>query len=227
MKQDRSNPTPVEYSATMPEARAKRLRRLRNLANLSRQQMCDDDININTYIGWEVARFGGLSKTGAKKVIDRVAQEQVICTLDWLLHGQGMPPYLIYDRPARGESEENLIKNELALFETQYEHSVWAQIEDDGLSPIFEQGDYVAGVKLTDSQQITNHLVEQFCIIEVKTDQFVVRKLKKGSKPGSYNLVCTNVDTQVDEPIMQNTSIRSAAQVIRHYKLNNSSTSKE
>lgn len=218
-QQDNRKPKPVEYSASTPEARAKRLRRLRNLANLSRPQMCNDEININTYIGWEVSRFGGLSKTGAKKVIDRVAQEQVVCTLDWLLYGQGMPPYLVHERPATGESEENLIKNELALFETQYDNTIWLQVEDDGLSPFVEVGDYVAGVKITDKQQIDYKLIEQFCIVEGKPGRYVVRKLKKGNQKHTYNLACTNVDTTVNQPIRQDVKIRSAAQVIRHYKL--------
>lgn len=219
MTNKHSEPAPVQYSATSPEARAKRLRRVRTLANLSRHQMCNDDININTYIGWEVARFGGLSKTGAKKVINRVAQERVVCTFDWLMKGQGAPPYLIYERPVTGESEDNLIKNELALFETQYDNVVWVQVQDDGLSPIVEEGDYVAGVQLSDSEAIDKQLIDQVCIVEIKADQYVVRKLKPGTQKERFNLACTNLDTTVTEPIRQNVKIRSAAQVIRHYKL--------
>lgn len=218
MMNNNTEPKSIDYTAAKPEARAKRLRRLRNLANLSRHQMCDDDININTYIGWEVARFGGLSKRGAKKVINRVAREQVVCTLDWLLNGEGMPPYQVHERPVTGESEDNLIKNEIALFETQYEGVVWQQIDDDGMSPVYDKGDYVAGVQITDKQQIKQQLVGHFCIIETKPNNFVVRKLKSGSNH-TFNLVCTNVDTEVNQPIMQNVTIRSAAKVIRHYKL--------
>lgn len=219
MTKKHSEPAPVQYSATSAEARAKRLRRVRTLANLSRKQMCQDDINRNTYIGWEVARFGGLSKTGAKKVINRVAQERVVCTFDWLMKGQGAPPYLIYERPVTGESEDNLIKNELALFETQYDNAVWMQVQDDGLSPFLEEGDYVAGVQITDADSIEKQLLDQVCIIEIKVGQFVVRKLKPGTQQGRFHLACTNMDTSVAEPIRQNVKVRSAAQVIRHYKL--------
>jgi len=77
------------------EARAERLRRLRNLANLSRKEMCNTDfLNINTLKAWELARFGGLPKDGANKVIMRVAQEGVTCSIDWLLYGKGESPRL-------------------------------------------------------------------------------------------------------------------------------------
>lgn len=80
------------------EARAERLRRLRNLANLSRKDMCNTDLNFNTLKAWELARFGGLPKDGADKVIRRIAKEGVICTADWLLYGKGITPQLTTER---------------------------------------------------------------------------------------------------------------------------------
>jgi hypothetical protein len=76
-----------------PQARGERVRRVRNMANLSRPALCDkSDFKIDTLIGWEVARHGGLTEKGAQKLIHRIAQEGVICTVEWLLHElKGLP----------------------------------------------------------------------------------------------------------------------------------------
>ena len=68
----------IENEFSTPEARADRLKRVRNLANLSRKEICESgDININTYKGWELARFGGLPVDGAEKIINRVARSHL------------------------------------------------------------------------------------------------------------------------------------------------------
>ncbi len=93
-----------------PEARAARLKRLRNLANLSRKEMCESsDLNINTLKGWELGRYGGLSLDGAYKLVRRVAAEGVFCTVEWLLHEDGLPPRV--DMQKTGSSLESSIES--------------------------------------------------------------------------------------------------------------------
>src|ERR1700733_6271968 len=83
----------VTDAKSSEEARAERVKRVRNLANLSRKEMCNDGtLNINTYKGWELGRYGGLPLDGADKIVARVAKEGVICTAKWLLYGTGEPP---------------------------------------------------------------------------------------------------------------------------------------
>lgn len=70
-----------------------RLRRIRNLANLSRKVLCDEaEININTYIGYEVGRYGGLTKKGADKIIHYLSSKGVYFSMEWLMNGVGKGP---------------------------------------------------------------------------------------------------------------------------------------
>src|SRR5438874_1764938 len=116
-----------------PEARALRLKRLRTIANLTRKQICENSgLNINTYIGYEVARYGGLTRWGAEKVITRLAQEGVICTFNWLMYNIGAPPTIPFNlheistpsqlQTQQPDNEEKLIIDELLLFRSHYKN---------------------------------------------------------------------------------------------------------
>lgn len=82
----------------LAKERSERLRRLRNLANLSRKELCDGaSININTYIGYEVGKYGGITLKGAVKVIDYLIQKGVSSSVEWLMHGTGSPPVVAFE----------------------------------------------------------------------------------------------------------------------------------
>lgn len=213
-----------------PEARAERLRRVRNMANLKREQMCDDgQMNVNTYKGWEIARYGGLPIDGAERVIARVSQEGVVCSLDWLLYGTGMGPYTIPNSSKltigaggikacdRLTISEQLINNEIILFRKQYIDTMDYKIEDDGLSPHYLPGDYVAGIKCHGENIQT--LVGNHCIIQTTDGKLQARYIKQGNFPGKYLLLCTNLDTGVKNPACYDVTLLSAALIIRHYKI--------
>ncbi|HVV69327.1 MAG TPA: hypothetical protein VHE99_09915 [Gammaproteobacteria bacterium] len=211
-----------------PEARAERLKRVRNMANLTREQMCHDGaININTYKGWEVARYGGLPVDGAERVVVRVRQEGVVCTADWLLYEIGVGPYVIPDYKSAAEkggkqayvvpdNEEQLITNELLLFRKQFPDVIIYTIEDDGLSPIFEPGDFVAGIKLFADN--IHKALNKNCIIQTQEGKVLARKLQEGSKAGVYMLTCSNIYTTTKMPVLYDVAIVSAAPIIRCYK---------
>lgn len=206
------------------EERAKRLRRVRNMANLSREKMCNSEgLNINTYKGWEIARYGGLPVDGAERVIRRVAAENVIVTLEWLLHGQGAGPYVMPsagagELPKDGEEEGHRasVFDEMVLFKRRFSHAITAQIKDDGLAPWFRPGDYVAGVKQY-GRDIEQYLGE-CCIVETGDGEVLIRRVKKGFEPGRYTLLCTNFDGEVKKPVVYNAVLVSAAPIIRHYR---------
>jgi len=101
----------VTDELSTPDARAERLRRIRNMANLTREQMCNlAKLNVNTYKGWEIARYGGLPIDGAEKVLNGIGCEGVICSLNWLLYGKGQGPYAIPK-----ESLTNISANQKSL----------------------------------------------------------------------------------------------------------------
>lgn len=208
-----------------PEARAARVKRLRNLANLSRKEMCDDDdMNVNTLKGWEIARYGGLPLDGAHKIIKRVAREGVLCTVEWLLYEDGQAPSVNVGQTTapltqsiKKQPEENNIEEELAFFQKHYPNAIHCKINDDGMSPFCEEGDIVAGIKKT--YQEIQTVVGSNCIVQLANGELLCRRVRKGKLENTYNLVCMNSETTLDTPILAEMELISAAAVVWHRKM--------
>lgn len=206
--------------------RGERLRRIRNLANLSRKMLCDEaEININTYIGYEVGRYGGLTLKGADKVIHYLSSKGVYCSLEWLMHGVGKGPEVITDTDLISASdsylgvisEEQKIRNELNVFHDHYKDAVDCQIINDGMLPTYEIGSYVAGVPV--SQSAIANILGSDCIVQLKSGEMMVRNLREGRVQGAYTLTCTNPDTLIYEPILYDVKLAYAAKIIWHRKI--------
>lgn len=213
----------LDHPDASSEARGLRVKRIRNMANLSRQQMCDGtDININSLKGWEIGRYGGLTSSGADKIIQRVAQESVRCTLDWLMYGMGPGPTAQADAALRhssleiSEDEETKITQELLLFKQHYPLAVDFIINDDGMSPLYNIGEYVAGVNLTASK--IESAMGMNCIVQMENGNVLVRQLRKGSVKDTYTLACANISTHVEKPILYDVKINYAAPISFHRK---------
>ena len=141
------------------------------MANLNRKEMCDSsDININTYKGWEVGRYGGLPLDGAYRVIERISKEGVVCTSEWLIYGVGAAPYVVSDFN-KSQDEDSLILNEILLFKKQFPEAIDCQITDDGLAPNL-LGDIVAWIKYYGNK--INELLNSVCIINLASGDVVV-----------------------------------------------------
>lgn len=205
--------------------RGERLRRIRNLANLSRKELCDEaGTNINTYIGYEVGRYGGLTKNGAIKILDYIASKGVYSSFDWLMHGVGQAPRVVtdiqqnyfqdkYDLP----NEKQNISEEIFLFRKHYNNSIDYQIIDDGMLPIYCLNDYVAGVCHT-SDSISD-LIGFNCIVQVENGDIFVRNLRQGREVNYYTLSCVNPETSVRQPILYDVKLIFAAKIIWHRQI--------
>src|SRR3989339_565468 len=211
-------------SKSSPKARAERLKRLRNLANLSRKELCQlSGININTLIGWEVGRYGGLPADGAEKVIRYMSQKGVQCTLEWLLHELGSGPKAVTDYLIANDEDhlsqsksldvvshtEKSILHELVYFRKQFPRAISLLVEDDGMMPYYHMGDYVAGIKYQPPQW--QSLVGLNCIIQRENRELILRNFRAGSGKGLFNLICLNPQTTVSQPILYNEKILNAA----------------
>lgn len=203
------------------EARAERLRKIRNLANLNRKQICDSkEINFNTFKGWELARFGGLPIDGAERVIKRVAKENVICSVDWLLYGKGQEPYLLpRSNNLTDLNDHTLILKEILVFQSFYPDVTFTQIQDDALAPQFMPGDYVAGIKIA-SNNISKAL-NQPCIVKLPNEDILVRYLKQGQNKNCFQLLATNLNSTLTNVFSIESELKSVATIIRHYKTPN------
>lgn len=209
-----------------PETKAERVRRLRNLANLSRKQVCEgSEINLNTLIGWEVGRHGGLSKIGAKRLIERVAHEGIICDDEWLLYGIGNGPMIAQNTPLIADHknyqdlshEEQNILQELAFFQRQYTDTSYMVITDTSMQPTFERGDYIAGINLQESDFI--HAINKACIIETKGHDIMCRILKAGRDKEQFHLCGYEVNASLNYPTLYDVKLLSVAPVIWHRKI--------
>lgn len=212
----------MDNELSTPEARAERLKRVRNLANLSRKEMCDgDDININTYKGWELARFGGLPFDGAGKVVSRIAKEGVICSVEWLLYGQAPVPSLTIETALPSEKYDahsissNLIEREFLVYKEFYENAVLEKVEDDSLLPQFKKGDYLAGVKKYGEE--IKFVIDRLCIIQTIDGRRLIRYIKEGVEQESYSLFCVNPLSSARDLAILNVKLIYAAPISRHY----------
>ena len=212
----------IENELSAPEARAERLRRLRNLANLSRIEICSPDyININTYKGWELARFGGLPVDGAEKIVKKIAKHGVTCSTEWLLYGKSPPPTLeiepeiLINNNEVEKYEVLAIKHEFNCYKNNTNNAILFEITDDGLLPFYKIGDFLAGSKKFDDEIKIN--TNQICIVETTDGKKYARYIKESSLTGLYNLICTNYSTCMDEILIHDVKLLYSAPISRHY----------
>lgn len=200
------------------QARGERVRRLRNMANLSRQDMCKNgDFKIDTLIGWEVARHGGLSEKGAQKVLERVALEGVICSPEWLLQGMGNGPTIVCNIDINNNQEdlcndEYNILEELSLFKKHYSQAIDYLITDDAMSPVYNSGDRVAGIICP--QDKLNKIIGQDCIIKLEDGTLIVRRVYKGQYLNCYTLIPIHFQCLQESVILANEKLIFAAPII-------------
>ena len=217
----------ISDAKSTPIARAERLKRVRNLANLSRVEMCENsDLNLNTYKGWEVAKFGGLSKIGAARVVIRLAKAGVTCTADWLLYEMGTSPevnLMISEIESEATAEpvfakdkqKTLMTEELLLFRSHYPKSLDYVVVDDSMLPHFAVGDIVAGAKI---KEMIDGL-DEYAIVVLENGKELLRKILRSGVPGYFSLVATNLQSSAEDLMLPNVHVNSMAPVIWHRRL--------
>src|SRR3990167_7645884 len=123
-----------------------RLRRARILAGISTRREFENKYHIsaNTLQGWEQGK-NPLSKKGAKRIIEALKVEGLMCTLEWLMYGKGLPPrpFEMINHPLSktsdpssaiteaNMSEESAIYEELQTFRTHNRNPIIITVSDD------------------------------------------------------------------------------------------------
>jgi HTH-type transcriptional regulator, cell division transcriptional repressor len=206
-----------------PTAKGKRLKRLRNLANLSRQDLeKTHELNYSTYKGWEIGRAGGLSRKGAKKMIGLVRAEGVICDINWLLYGIGTGPIIrekfsVHESQAEYQiitpaKEEKQIIAELQFFRQEQNDTIDMIVADNSMEPFYAKGEYIAGIK-----RYKKHIDSTIgcdCITQTADGQILLRQVRKSKTQGCYTLACLNPQAIIEEPVLYDIELISAAPVI-------------
>jgi len=191
------------------EARGLRLKRVRNLANLSRKEFCElSKLNINTLKGWEIGRYGGLPRDGAIRVIESLKEKNIICNIDWLLHGNSSLPEI-------KNNNLELVISEIELFKKIINQPILStQILDNSMEPYFLENTYIAG-KILDLKNKCE-FVNKICIVKF-AENILVRKVRESKNKNYFNLFCLNLETDV-EPVIADIKLDAVALVERVYR---------
>lgn len=207
-----------------------RLRRARILAGIATRREFEKKylISANTLQGWEQGK-NPLSKKGAKRIIEALKVEGLICSLEWLMQGSGVPPRPFemsntkFVTEADMETffsevslqEEQAIYQELQTFKSHNPNSIIITISDDAMEPQFHSGDYVGGIRLSKAEDIQAYL-GQPCIVELADHTILPRYIHADIESGTYTLSCTNFQSKFAPLNIFNARIISAAPILWH-----------
>jgi len=210
------------------KSRAERLLCLREMSGLSRDKIQHRyGIARGTLQNWESARFGGLTVKGAKSMLKAYLAEGIVCDLDWLLHGIGQGP--IYKKKDSlvqiqrdglknimatngwSDNRTTAIAQELLYFRNSHTHAIDMMVQDDAMSPFYNQGDYIAGIKAYQSD--VENLVGKHCIVQTVEHGLMIRQLHRGSKLNRFSLQALNLETK-KSTYLPDVEIMFAAEVI-------------
>ncbi len=210
-----------------------RLRRARILAGISTRREFEKkyQISANTLQGWEQGK-NPLSKKGARRVIEALKIEGLICSMDWLMNGNGMPPrpfeminpgLISSDNDMETAltkanlSEEQAIYEELQAFKTHNPNPIIITVSDDTMAPQYHSGDYVAGTRICNFSEIALYF-GRACIVELEDHTILPRYVHPGTEPGTVTLSCTNYQSKNTPLNIFNTKVISVAPILWHRK---------
>ena len=206
------------------EMRAKRLRILRKMTCLTQKDFAEKhSVSFSNFQNWEGPRFGGLTETGAKKMLIGCKEEGIEASIEWLMYGIEPGPIVTEKFYSKNKSvkipttvalvnESYFIENELLLFEQNYQQQILTMIiKDKNMEPKYSIGETVAGKRFFGDSIL--ELIKKDCIIELQDGTLMLRKIKSSEKNGLFHLICNNPHT-TDELVICDAKIISAAPVM-------------
>jgi HTH-type transcriptional regulator, cell division transcriptional repressor len=208
-----------------PAARGRRLKTARMMTGLTRNGLEEKyNISASTIQSWEAAKAGGLTERGVSRMLPVLHQEGITCTVDWLLYGIGSGPQptstpvfatgVVETTMQPKLPDEKAVIQELLTFRKLNPHGIDLVLADDGMGPQFMPGDYIAGIRRIDEKIAT--VIGLDCIVQTSHNDLQFRRVKKSTKPGLYNLICTNPETSVFETTLYDQELISAAPIVWH-----------
>jgi len=206
-----------------------RLKRARIIAGLSTRKDFEKKHNIsaNTLQGWEQCK-NPLTQKGATRIVNALKKEGLICTVDWLLSGMGLPPRtfeslhagvneLIHENESLSElnmREEEAIYKETQFFKNAHPNSIILTIADNAMEPYFSIGDTVGGVQIPNNG--INKYLNSCCIVELENNLILPRVIHVGTQKNTYTISCSNHKTTASPLNLFNAKIISLAPVVWH-----------
>ena len=204
-----------------------RVRRARYLAGImTRKELkLRHDISENTLRSWE-KNHNKLNERSAIKLVRAFKKEGLLCTIEWLLHGTGVPPQtftasyqsLSNDQRVKQNISELDLKEALAI-ESEKQHflknssnAIVISVADDALEPYFLQGDYVGGYRINGDDMAK--FIDTICIVELKDESILPRYLQAGVAPDCYTLVNLNPRGLARPLVIDNVELVSIAPIV-------------
>lgn len=210
---------------------AANFRYLRMLCGLSREELSERyAVNARTVKNWESGQF---KKFPSKALIllKKMCDDHGISYAEsWLLYGMNAVPTVKHlsvkerlpayaadsEAAAAVDEEEKHIIHELMSFRQSYKNAIDTLVMDDGMTPYFLPGDYVAGVAYPAER--VDELLGQPCIVKTKGGETFIRGLRKRKVDEHYTLVCYNHEAMVKDIIMTGVEVESVAPIMRLWR---------
>lgn len=203
--------------AQSPEARGKRLREARKLARLTLKSMStNSEINFHTLSGWEIGRHNGLTEKGAKKVVERLTQAGVNCSVEWLMQGTGNQPASLIESYSQSLSSLAELQSVYAtLIQQHHPNMLQLKISDNSMQPLYAQGDFVAGQPIT-LDKLSQHNGKAV-IVKLNDKETICRILSANKETQLISLLAKN--TNYETPVLHDVHPEQIALVIFHIHL--------
>lgn len=195
----------MNYSdMTSPEAKAKRVRSARMLTGLNRKEFEQKhNIHSNTLKSWENPlsdAHGGLTEKGAKRFIEALRKESIICSIEWLLTGKGEGPKLLQitgneplEIPPIAIDQDEAILKETQFFLDINPDAIILLVTDNKMAPSYQVGDYVGGYKRTAEE--FDQFINKDCIVEADSDEKYICRYFPSKLRGLYHIIFLNEDS--------------------------------
>jgi hypothetical protein len=205
--------------------KAKRLIYLVEFSRINRKKLCKDTgIKADTLYRWMNGQLQGIGPSGATSLLAKLRELGIVCSEDWLLYGEGLPPYralaiennlALPETPAPLDPAESAYENllvfnkEIQFFQENNPNALGIFLKDNAMQPVFMAGDYVAGVR---TQQFEK-LLGEFCLVQMEQSGEVLACRLEAGLNNTFTLLCLNPN-ETRAMVLLNQKLITAARII-------------
>lgn len=217
----------IPYLKTTYPSTGERIRALREYLRLTRNDFCKrHGFPTITLISWENSK-AKIKPSSLKKLIQAFAEENILCTEEWLREGTGNLPqfsspllekeiYAIEEGDSLSAKEVDPINLEIALFKKLHPNSLTIRLKDNYMAPNFEEGDFVGGIFVDFKKKPIAYGIPYLVVLKDNTN--IMRLVYQGTKNNLFTLSCYNFVNQKVNPILPDVEIKGLYEVIWHRK---------
>lgn len=167
------------------------------------------NVHEQTLVSWELHNTS-LTPSSIERLLHIFGQEGLPVTKEWLLEGQGLSPFLAGTKIVESEKETGI-----SNFLRENPNSIVISIDDSAMSPFFEKGNFVGGLKINLEK---DYKLGHPYIMTLSDGLQTVRVLYKGKQKGLYTLGCFNLFERLENPVFYDVPIKELYHIVRLWK---------